>query len=108
MPSTPSQKSTEVCRLAPTNVIWCTPCACNLFIRQSLRRRQGAVNFCRVAPDVSDLGRPTQFCNRKAASGRPPFARGDAVLTIMASAEVYSADGRRVVQAADLDNRTAS
>jgi len=29
-------------------------------------------------------------------------------LTIMASAEVYSADGRRVVQAADLDNRTAS
>src|SRR3954454_5114971 len=37
MPSTPSQKSIDVCRSAPTIVMWCTPWLWSLRIRGNLR-----------------------------------------------------------------------
>src|SRR5436309_213035 len=36
IPRTPSQKSIEVCRSAPTIVVWCTPCTWSLRTRSTL------------------------------------------------------------------------
>jgi hypothetical protein len=64
IPSTPSQKSIEVCRSAPTSVMWWTPWVWILRMVIALQSRSSGIHRDRCARYRADMRRPVRVTPR--------------------------------------------
>src|ERR1700688_749254 len=56
MPSTPSQKSIDICRPAPVSVMWCTPWLWSFCIVSTVNSYHTSLDFCELRQQATLAG----------------------------------------------------